>query len=94
MLRRRGTTAPNSSQSRPPKVSRLPGPDGPTIGILLAATRDDVVECALRGLDTPLAVSTYTTTASLPDDVRRALPSVEDFTDVVRHARDEPPTVD
>ena len=69
--------------------------DGPTIGILLAATRDDVVvEYALRGLDTPLAVSTYTTTASLPDDVRRALPSVEDLTDVVRHARDEPPTVD
>jgi predicted nuclease of restriction endonuclease-like (RecB) superfamily len=66
--------------------------DGPTIGILLAATRNDVVvEYALRGYDTPLAVSTYTTTAALPDDVRAALPSVEDLTDVVRDAsRDQP----
>jgi predicted nuclease of restriction endonuclease-like (RecB) superfamily len=65
--------------------------DGPTIGILLAATRNDVVvEYALRGFDTPLAVSTYRTTAALPDEVRAALPSVEDLTDVVRHARDDP----
>jgi len=49
------------------------------------------VEYALRGFDTPLAVSTYRTTAALPEDVRGALPSVEDLTDVVRHARDEPP---
>ena len=69
--------------------------DGPTIGILLAATRNDVVvEYALRGFGTPLAVSTYRTTAALPDDVRDALPSVEDLTDVVRHARDEPPPSD
>lgn len=66
--------------------------DGPTIGILLAATRDDVVvEYALRGFDTPLAVSTYTTAAALPDDVREALPSVEDLAAVVRDAREEPP---
>lgn len=66
--------------------------DGPTIGILLAATRNDiVVEYALRGFDTPLAVSTSRTTAALPDDVRHALPSVDDLTDVVRNARDEPP---
>jgi len=65
--------------------------DGPTIGILLAATRNDVVvEYALRGLDTPLAVSTYTTTASMPAELRRSLPTVEDLTDVVRRARDEP----
>lgn len=49
-----------------------------------------VVEYALRGLGTPLAVSTYTTTAALPEDVRRALPSVEDLTNVVRRARVEP----
>ena len=66
--------------------------DGPTIGILLAATRNDVVvEYALRGYDTPLAVSTYTTTAALPDEVRTALPSVEDLTDLVRHVSEEPP---
>jgi len=66
--------------------------DGPTIGILLAATRNDVVvEYALRGFNAPLAVTTYRTTAALPDEIRQALPSVEDLTDVVRHARDEPP---
>ena len=66
--------------------------DGPTIGILLAATRDDVVvEYALRGYDTPLAVSTYTTTAALPEEIRTALPSVEDLAAVVRDVRDEPP---
>lgn len=50
--------------------------DGPTIGILLAAERSDVVvEYALRTVDAPVAVATYTTDRTLPDDVRRALPS-------------------
>lgn len=61
--------------------------DRPTIGILLAATRDDVVvEYALRGMDTPLAVSTYTTERALPEDSRTALPSAADLADVVRTA--------
>lgn len=61
--------------------------DRPTIGILLAADRDDVVvEYALRGYDTPMAVSTYTTHRALPADVRDALPSAEDLGDVVRTA--------
>lgn len=59
--------------------------DGATIGILLAATRDDVVvEYALRGMDTPLAVSTYTTEQALPEDIRTSLPSAADLADVVR----------
>lgn len=59
--------------------------DQPTIGILLAAERDDVaVEYAIRGLTTPLAVSTY---LALPDDVRPALPSAADLACVVRNAR-------
>lgn len=50
--------------------------DGPTIGILLVTNRNDVVvEYALRGYDTPLAVSTYTTHQALPGKVRDALPS-------------------
>lgn len=61
--------------------------DGPTIGILLAATRDDVVvEYTVRGMDTPLAASTYTTERALPADIRTALPSAADLTDVVRTA--------
>ncbi len=52
--------------------------DGSTIGILLAASRDDVVgEYVLRGLTGPMADSTFTTHRALPDDVRAALPTRE-----------------
>lgn len=65
--------------------------DGTTIGILLAAGRDDVVvEYALRGIGSPLAVSTYTTHRDLPEELRPVLPSTEDLADVVRDARDRP----
>ncbi|WP_029137951.1 PDDEXK nuclease domain-containing protein [Nakamurella lactea] len=61
--------------------------DRPTIGILLAADRDDVaVEYAVRGLTTPLAVSTY---RALPDDVRPALPSATDLAGIVNDARQD-----
>lgn len=53
--------------------------DGSTIGILLAANGDEVVvEYALRGTTSPLAVSTYTTHNALPDEVRPALPAPRD----------------
>lgn len=59
--------------------------DQSTIGILLAADRDDVaVQYALHGLNTPLAISTY---RALPDEVRPALPSAEELSDLVRDAR-------
>jgi len=62
--------------------------DGTTIGILLAADRDDVaVQYALRGLTTPLAISTYTSYRALPDDVRPALPSAADLAAVVHDVR-------
>ncbi|MFF3289431.1 YhcG family protein [Streptomyces sp. NPDC003023] len=52
--------------------------DGPTLGILIAESRDrSVVEFALRGYNTPMAVSTY---AGLPDQVRALMPSAEDLT--------------
>ena len=61
--------------------------DRPTVGILLAAGRDDVaVRYALHGLSTPLAVSTY---RALPDEVRPALPTSEELTRVVQDARRE-----
>ena len=61
--------------------------DRPTIGILLAADRDEVaVQYYLQGLTTPLAVSTY---RSLPDEVRPALPSSEALTDLVRTTQRE-----
>ncbi|MGZ4561619.1 MAG: PDDEXK nuclease domain-containing protein [Mycobacteriaceae bacterium] len=59
--------------------------DGSTIGILPAADRDDVVvEYALRGYGTPLAVSTYTTHRALPEDLRPALPSPDELAAVIR----------
>ncbi len=62
--------------------------DGSTIGILLAADRDDVVvEYSLRGLGTPLAVSTYRTHGSLPVEVRTGLPSQDQLAEVVRDVR-------
>ena len=61
--------------------------DRPTIGILLAADRDDVaVQYYLQGLTTPLAVSTY---RSLPDEVRPSLPSSEALADLVRTTQRE-----
>ena len=54
----------------------------------MAADRDDVaVQYALRGLMTPLAISTYTNYRALPDDVRPALPSAADLAAVVRDVR-------
>jgi predicted nuclease of restriction endonuclease-like (RecB) superfamily len=56
--------------------------DGETIGILLATSRNEVaVEYTLRGLGTPLAVSTY---RALPDDVRPALPSPEQLSNALQ----------
>lgn len=62
--------------------------DGATVGILLAAERDNVVvEYALRGIGTPVAVSTYTTDQDLPDDLRSALPSDEVYAQLVGESR-------
>lgn len=63
---------------------RRPDHDGPTIGILLAGHRDDVVvEYALRTTGAPLAVATSTTDRTLPDDVRAALPTQAQLAEVV-----------
>jgi predicted nuclease of restriction endonuclease-like (RecB) superfamily len=51
--------------------------DDATVGMLLVVGRDDVtVEIALRGIDTPLAVTEW---RRLPIKVRQALPSAEDL---------------
>lgn len=55
--------------------------DQPTLGLLLVVGRDEVtVEVALRGVNTPLAVTEW---RRLPPEVRRALPSAEDLTKAV-----------
>ncbi len=56
---------------------RDPERDDATLGILIAAHRDeDVVQYSLRGTNQPLAVTTYNT---LPAELRPLLPSPEDL---------------
>lgn len=54
--------------------------DQPTIGIILCRSKKkSVVEYALRGMTQPISVSTYRTTAALPDEFKTQLPSIEDL---------------
>ena len=64
--------------------------DEATIGILLAAARDEIfIQYALRATTAPMAVLTYTTENDLPDAVRPALPSTADLTRLVRSVQHE-----
>lgn len=54
--------------------------DNPTIGIILCRSKKkSVVEYSLRGMSQPISVSTYRTTAALPDEFKNKLPSIEDL---------------
>ena len=54
--------------------------DNPTIGIILCRSKKkSIVEYALRGISQPIGVSTYRTTATLPDEFKSNLPSIEDL---------------
>ncbi|MBC7973021.1 MAG: DUF1016 family protein, partial [Verrucomicrobia bacterium] len=54
--------------------------DNPTIGIILCRSKKKaVVEYALRGMSQPISVSTYRTTAALPEEFKAKLPSIEDL---------------
>ena len=54
--------------------------DNPTIGVVLCRSKNKpVVEYALRGMTQPIGVSTYRTTAALPDEFKTNLPSIEEL---------------
>lgn len=54
------------------------GVDGPTIGILLCKSKDNVVvEYALRKMGQPIGVSEMELASSLPDELKGQLPTVE-----------------
>lgn len=54
--------------------------DNPTIGLILCQTHDRVVaEYTLRNVQTPIGVSEYELTRSLPDDLKSSLPTVEEI---------------
>ena len=54
--------------------------DNPSIGLLLCKSKNNVVaEYSLKDISKPIGVSEYKVTSSLPDDLEKQLPSVEDI---------------
>jgi len=54
--------------------------DGPTIGLLLCKTKDEVVaEYALRNVSAPLGVSEYDLVSALPEPLATNLPTIEEI---------------
>ena len=54
--------------------------DNPSISLLLCKSKNDLVaEYALKDMSKPIGVSEYKITSSLPEDLEKQLPSVEDI---------------
>ena len=54
--------------------------DNPTIGILICKSKNDtVVEYALKNIQTPMSVSEYKLSKELPNELKNALPSIEEI---------------
>ncbi len=54
--------------------------DSPSIGLLLCKSKNEVlVEYSLRNVATPMGVSNYQLTESLPEEIRSALPTIEEL---------------
>ena len=54
--------------------------DKPTIGILLCRDKNNIeAEFALRDINKPMGVSEFQITASLPDNLKSSLPSIEEI---------------
>lgn len=62
--------------------------DGPTIGLLLCGTRSRIIaEYALRDVRKPMGVATWSSTRTLPEGLRRSLPSLRRLERAVRSTR-------
>ena len=54
--------------------------DQPTIGLLLCRDKNNIeVEFALRDMNKPMGVSEYTLVETLPDNLKGAMPTVEEI---------------
>lgn len=52
--------------------------DGPTIGLILCKTKSNVIaEYALRDVNSPIGVAEFRSTGALPENIKTALPSIE-----------------
>jgi len=64
--------------------------DQPTIGLLLCRDKDNIeVEFALRDLNKPMGVSEYTLVETLPDNLKGALPTVEEIEQDLRQLEEQ-----
>lgn len=62
------------------KIHRLQPIKNPSIGIVLCKSADKAfVEYVIKRYDSPMGVATNTTADDMPEDVRRALPDVEEL---------------
>ena len=63
--------------------------DQPTIGLLLCRDKNNIeVEFALRDMNKPMGVSEYTLTETLPDNLKGAMPTVEEIERDLQHLRE------
>lgn len=63
--------------------------DNPTIGILLCKNKDNFeVEFALKDINNPIGVSEFKY-AALPDDIKKALPTLEEFENELKKIHNE-----
>ena len=65
--------------------------DNPTIGLLICKDKNDVVaEYTLKGIDSPIGVSSVDIFDNLTADFKSALPSIEDIENELRdHKQNE-----
>ncbi len=64
--------------------------DNPTIGLILCKGKDQLTaEYALRGVTQPLAVADYILTRAIPDNLKGALPTIEELEEELMGAFDE-----
>jgi predicted nuclease of restriction endonuclease-like (RecB) superfamily len=63
--------------------------DQPTIGLLLCRDKNNIeVEFALRDMNKPMGVSEYTLVEALPDNLKGALPTVEEIENDLQQMQD------
>ena len=62
--------------------------ENPALGIILCSDKDDIeVEYAIRHMDQPLGVSTYTVESKLPLELEQLLPNSEEIKKVFGNER-------
>lgn len=54
--------------------------DGATIGLILCKNRSNIIaEYALRDVNSPIGIAEFRTTGVLPEELKTALPSIEEL---------------